>query len=285
MALTSSRASLLLWARNRGKSKSQLYDFLYGMRWGDTTTNNYGFAPAPGENSEKFQFQMYTELYRLLKSSGEPAGGRILEVSCGRGGGLNHLARLWPRRVDAVGLDFSWNAVEFCKTRYADFDNLSFVRANALRLPFGDRCFDVVVNVEASNAYRDDRAFFAEVCRVLVPKGAFLYADSRAPRKVPDLEGLAQETGLSGRLTDITDNVVRACELDSTRRRALIQTGVPRYGRMLLARRLENYAAVPGSKKLEKFRRRDRICFMACLTKSPRGSCDRYTVASTPPST
>jgi hypothetical protein len=81
--------------------------------------------------------------------------------------------------------------------------------------------------VEASNAYRDDRAFFAEVYRVLVPKGAFLYADSRAPRKVPDLEGLAQETGLSGRFIDITDNVVRACELDSTRRRALIRTGFP----------------------------------------------------------
>jgi SAM-dependent methyltransferase len=268
MAPTSSLTSLLLWARNRGKSKSQLYNFLYGMRWGDTTTNNYGFAPAWGEIPEKFQLQMYTELYHLLESGGGPAGGRLLEVSCGRGGGLNHLARLWPRKVHAVGLDLSWNAVGFCKARYADL-NLSFVRANALHLPFGDGCFDVVVNVEASNAYRDDRAFFAEVRRVLVPKGGFLYADSRAPRKVPGLERLAREIGLSGRLIDITDHVVRACELDSTRRRALIRTGVPWYSRMLLARKLEHYAAVPGSRKLDKFRSHDRIYFMGCMIKSP----------------
>ncbi|MGH6943282.1 MAG: class I SAM-dependent methyltransferase, partial [Geminicoccaceae bacterium] len=156
-----------------------------------------------------------------------------------------------------------------CKARYADLDNLSFVRAHALRLPFGDGRFDVVVNVEASNAYRDDRAFFGEVYRVLAPKGVFLYADSRARGKVPDLERLAQEMGLSGRFIDITGNVVSACELDSRRRRALIRTGVPWHYRMLLTRRLERYAAVPGSRKFERFRRRDRIYFMARMIKSP----------------
>ena len=32
------------WAR-----REQLYDRLYSLNWGETTTNNYGFAPADGQ--------------------------------------------------------------------------------------------------------------------------------------------------------------------------------------------------------------------------------------------
>ena len=62
-------------------------------------------------------------------------------------------------------------------------------------------------------------------------------------------------------------NVVSACELDSARRRALIRT-VPWYWRILLGRRLEQYAAVPGSKRFERFRNRKKIYFMTCMVRS-----------------
>ena len=167
-----------------GESKSQLYDLIYGMRWGETSTNNYGFAPAFGQNPERFQLQMYAELHDLLRASGQPATGRLLEISCGRGGGLNHLVEMCKYQVDAVGLDFSMNAVAFCKARYVGPDDRFFVRGNALHLPFKDGVFDIVVNVEASSAYGDERAFFREVHRILRPKGRFLYADSRNRRSL-----------------------------------------------------------------------------------------------------
>ncbi len=252
----------------RGKSKGQLYDLLYGRRWGETSTNNYGFAPAFGSNPERFQLQMYAELYDLLRASGSPAAGRLLEISCGRAGGLNHLVDLCKYQVDAVGLDSSMNAIAFCKTRYAGLGNRSFVRGDALHLPFNEGAFDIVVNVEASSAYGDERAFFREVHRILRPNGRFLYADSRNRRRSSGLEQLLHETGFAGRFVDVTENVVSACELDSARRRSLIRTAVPWYWRILLSRRLEQYAAVPGSKRFERFRNGKKIYFMTCMTRS-----------------
>ena len=93
------------------------------------------------------------------------------------------------------------------------------------RLPMA--AFDLVINVEASHAYRDDAAFLREVKRVLRAGGRFLYADHRTGRKMPRLEQLARAAGFVGPLRDVTPNVVRACELDSERRRALIRAGLP----------------------------------------------------------
>jgi ubiquinone/menaquinone biosynthesis C-methylase UbiE len=268
MALMVSLSTLLLRIKTRGKSKGQLYDLLYGMRWRETSTNNYGFAPAFGQNPERFQLQMYAELYGLLRTSGQPATGRLLEISCGRGGGLNHLVKMCKYQIDAVGFDFSMNAVAFCKARYVGPDDRFFVRGDALHLPFNDWAFDIVVNVEASNAYGDERAFFREVHRILRPNGRFLYADSHSRRRLSSLEQLLHETGFAGRFIDVTRNVVSACELDSARRRALIRTAVPWYWRILLSRRLEQYAAVPGSKSFERFRTRKKIYFMTCMVRS-----------------
>jgi hypothetical protein len=81
---------LLKWSSRR----EELYDRLYSLNWGNTTTNNYGFAPAEGQERERFQTQLYTELLKLLDDRldfGRIA--RVLEISCGRGGGLGHLAR------------------------------------------------------------------------------------------------------------------------------------------------------------------------------------------------
>ena len=159
------------------------------------------------------------------------------------------------------------NAVAFCKARYVDPDDPFFVRGDALHLPFKDGAFDIVVNVEASSAYGDERAFFREVHRTLRPNGRFLYADSRSRRRSSSLEQLLHETGFAGRFIDVTRNVVSACELDSARRRALIRT-VPWYWRILLGRRLQQYAAVPGSKRFERFRNRKKIYFMTCMVRS-----------------
>ena len=253
---------ILKWKSRR----EELYDRLYSMDWGDTTTNNYGFAPAEGHQRERFQTQLYTELLNLLDDRldfGRIA--RVLEISCGRGGGLGHLARHLPPQVQLIGLDFSANAIAFCRERYAAVANLAFVRGHALQLPFEDGSFDLVVNVEASHAYGNDAAFLREVRRVLDPRGRFLFADYRTRRKVPILERLAGAAGLAGELRDITRNVVRACELDAERRRKIIRAGLPWYARLLLASSLEGYSGLPGTLNFERFHSGDRMYFLTCL--------------------
>ena len=240
---------------------------MYSLRWGETTTNNYGFAPAETGDPECFQLQLYAELLKLLGAPVPRAGiGRVLEISCGRGGGLRHAARHLPDATQVIGLDFSAHAIRFCRARYAALPSMSFVRGHALQLPFEDGAFDLVINVEASHAYGDEAAFLGEVRRVLRPGGRLLYGDHRTRRKLPRLEQRLRAAGLAGPLRDVTPNVVRACELDSARRRALIRSGLPWWCRPLGVGRLEQYAGIPGTAAFERLRNRDRIYFIACLT-------------------
>jgi ubiquinone/menaquinone biosynthesis C-methylase UbiE len=263
--------AMLAWLiKPHYRSRENRYELLYSLRWGEATTNNYGFAPAETDDPECFQLQLYRELLKLLESEGGACRvERVLEISCGRGGGLRQVAASLPARTRIVGLDYSMHALRFCQTRYAALANAAFVRAHSLRLPFADGTFDLVINVEASHAYRNDPVFVREVRRVLGPHGRFLYADYRKRREMQPFEELLRMSGLAGRLRDITANVVRACELDSERRRALIRSGLPRWAYLLGRRRVERYAGIPGTVSFERLRSRQRIYFIACLAAAP----------------
>ena len=262
----------LMFRTFKGKTRREvLYDRLYSLEWGETTTNNYGFSPAQGDAPERFQLQLYSELLNLLDECLDPSRvARVLEISCGRGGGLGHLAQRLPPLAEVIGLDFSAHAITFCREHYAAMANLAFVRGHALHLPFVEGSFDLVVSVEASHAYGDDAAFLREVRRVLHPQGRFLYADYRTRLKVPMLEEAARAAGLLGELRDITRNVVGACELDAERRRRMIRSGLPWYARPLVARGIESYSGLPGTVTFERFRSGDRMYFMSCMAPGDR---------------
>jgi SAM-dependent methyltransferase len=250
------------------RRRIRLWNWFYALDWGKVRTNNYGFAPAEGEGPERFQHQLYTELLKELRASGRlPEGTDLLEVSCGRGGGLGHLARTWPGPIDATGLDVAASAVRACREAFLDTPNLRFVEGSALALPFADDSFDVVVNVEASNEYGDHEGFFREVRRVLRPRGALLYCDTRRDHEVAEVAPALARAGLAGEIRDITDHVVQACEADSARRFALM-AAAPLPLRLLFRKDLADYAAVPGSRRLEEFRARRRVYLMTCAVKA-----------------
>jgi SAM-dependent methyltransferase len=249
----------------RGSRRRQ-YDLVYGLDWGETTTNNYGFAPTSLGSPERFQLQMYDSLCELLEKDGWAGSGRVLEISCGRAGGLAHLATRLHASV-TVGMDFSRVGSAFCKRHYAANETLRFAGGDAHELPFADGSFDVVVDVEASNQFRDGAALFREVRRVLRPGGAFLFADSRMARMVARVEAALEGAGLQGKLHDITEHVRRACEEDTPRRLRLLRAAVPWPYRVLFASRMKSYAAVTGSRMYEKFRTHRRKYFMGCLRK------------------
>ena len=256
--------------KTRGAERNALWERIYGLDWGCVTTNNYGFAPTRESGAERYQLQMYSELFERLRATGRlRVHSDLLEVSCGRGGGLAHLVRRWPGSVRATGLDHAENAVRACRQMHGHLANLTFVRDSALSLPFADRSFDVVVNVEASNDYGDYGAFFREVHRVLRPGGAFLYCDTRRAADVARTTQALRGAGFEAQFSDITDHVIEACRHDSARRRQLIRRHVPWPYRILLRRALANYAAIEGSRKFEKFRSRHRLYLMTCAIKAP----------------
>ncbi len=258
-------------ARDDHSNRPALWNRFYAIDWGDTTTNNYGFAPATGDHPQRFQHQMYRELLRRLEAKRPltPNGPRLklLEVSCGRGGGLNAFISAAPGIFDATGLDVAASAIAFCRSTYGETDTLRFVEGSALELPFPDASFDVVINVEASNDYGDRPRFFSEVSRVLKPDGVFVYTDSFRTAHADEMKAQLAAAGFEAEFDDVTDNVAQACRLDSSRRREVIRRHAPLMARLALRRQLANYAGVEGSNKYRQFAERRRAYLMTAATK------------------
>jgi ubiquinone/menaquinone biosynthesis C-methylase UbiE len=256
-------------ARNDHRNRPALWNRFYSMDWGDTTTNNYGFAPAEGDHPQRFQHQMYRELLRRLKEKRPLTPGmKLLEVSCGRGGGLNAFLAAAPGIFDATGLDVAASAIAFDRATYGENDKLRFVEGSALDLPFPDASFDAVLNVEASNDYGDRPRFFAEVARVLKPDGVFLYTDSFRVAHSEEMKQQLAAARFDAKFDDITDNVAEACRLDSPRRRELIRRQAPLAARLALKRQLANYAGIEGSNKYRQFAEHRRAYLMTAATKA-----------------
>ena len=121
--------------------------------------------------------RFFIQLYHRTATQVDLTGKRVLEVSCGHGGGASYLVRtLGP--ASYTGLDLNPTGVDFCRKRH-NLPGLDFVQGNAENLPFPDQSFDAVINVQASFCYPSLPRFLAEVARVLRPGGHFLYADLR----------------------------------------------------------------------------------------------------------
>jgi SAM-dependent methyltransferase len=119
----------------------------------------------------------HIQLYHRTATQVDLSGKRVLEVSCGHGGGASYLARTL-RPASYTGLDLNPDGIAFCQKRH-NLAGLDFVQGDAENLPFDDESFDAVINVEASHCYSQFPRFLAQVARVLRPGGHFLYTDLR----------------------------------------------------------------------------------------------------------
>jgi SAM-dependent methyltransferase len=101
---------------------------------------------------------------------------RLLDAGCGTGRNLLLLAE----RGQAVGVDLSPDALEFCRRR-----GVTVTRASVLSLPFADSVFDGLISFDVLyHAWvNDDRMATRELVRVLRPGGWLLF-------RVPALEML-----------------------------------------------------------------------------------------------
>ena len=244
--------------RDDHQLRPTLWNRFYALDWGETATNNYGFAPADPDDDapERYQRQMYRELLKLLRQTKPdlPSGARLVEVSCGRGGGLRaFLDAAGPHAFQATGLDVAASAISYCQRSCEGRSEVDFVEGNAMDLPFKDESIDVLLNVEASNDYPDRPRFFAEVRRVLKPGGIFLYADTEKAKNAGRMAAELQAAGFRFDLRDITANVAEACRLDTPRRRKVIRSRAPLPARLLFSKEFGNYAALEGSRKYQRF--------------------------------
>ena len=184
------------------------------------------------------------QLYHHVATQVDLHGKKVLEVSCGHGGGASYLARsLEP--ASYTGLDLNSTGIEFCQRRHV-VESLDFLQGDAQNLLFADHTFDAVLNVEASHCYPDFPRFLTEVARVLRPGGHFLYADFRFREGLAEWEqALAAAPGLKlVQSRVINSEVLRGMDCNSARSQALLVRHLPKFLHALG----RDFAGVQGSR-------------------------------------
>ena len=184
------------------------------------------------------------QLYEHVRGDVALRGLRVLEVSCGHGGGASYFTRTY-QPVEYIGLDLNPEAIRHCQSRH-QAAGLCFQVGDAQQLPFADASFDVVLNVEASHCYPDFPGFLNEVARVLKLGGKFGHADLRYRSGVDEwVASLAKHPRL--RLDEIrliNPQVIRGMELNTPRYVAMVKQALPRF----LHKIALDFAGVKGSR-------------------------------------
>ena len=229
---------------------------------------NYGYAPfefeQPLQLKCKDEINRYSiQLYHYLISAIDIEGLHILEVGSGRGGGAVYIDEyLKPKSV--VGLDIAHNAVRLANKNHSSA-SLQFIQGNAENLCFADASFDVIINVESCHAYGSVPAFLEEVKRVLKPNGYFLCTDMRCPEGMQTLRRNLLNTGMKlFSQEDITDNVIRAIELEDEIKLQRISKNIPKW----LMKAFKEFAGVKGSKIHEDLKSGSLVYHRFALQKS-----------------
>jgi SAM-dependent methyltransferase len=226
---------------------------------------NYGYSGydpridlLPEEEPNRFSIQ----LYHLLAASVDIRDKKIVEIGCGRGGGLSYITKKFSPE-QALGIDLDKIAVGFNKKFYK-LNNMTFMQGDAQNLPLIDNSFDVLINVESSHRYPEMKLFLNEVYRILRPGGYFLLTDFRYDHEMPEFKKLMESSGMKILKEElITHSVVEALNNDDARKRKLVKKLVPG----ILHDIALNFAGTIGSETYNNFKDRKYIYFYYVFQK------------------
>jgi len=159
------------------------------------------------------------------------AGKRVLEVGCGQGTVLNHLAR---RGAVMCGVDMSMVSIERTRAGARELGHhVDVAQADAESLPFPDASFDAVVSFGVLHHTPDTAESVREVRRVLKPGGlaiVMLYRTGNPKWWVTNSIRVVSKAidRLSGETARIAGRLRRGSGTDGNRGTALLELfGVP----------------------------------------------------------
>jgi demethylmenaquinone methyltransferase / 2-methoxy-6-polyprenyl-1,4-benzoquinol methylase len=120
---------------------------------------------------------------RAIAILSAPHGGRVLDLCCGTGDLVFHLLRT-DASLHVTGVDFCEPMLQAARTRAQREANgdATFVEADVMALPFGERSFDGATMGFSMRNVVDIDATLQEIRRVLRPGAKFVNLDmSKAP--------------------------------------------------------------------------------------------------------
>lgn len=132
-----------------------------------------GERTSPEGNSvvEKYLFQRQFAVYRFCEPFVADQSV-VLDLACGDGYGTAHLSHYCGR---VIGGDVDLKTIDLARQKYLR-ENLSFVPADGVDLPFDSSVFDVVVSSHTIEHIADDERFVCELRRVLRPSGCCIFS-------------------------------------------------------------------------------------------------------------
>lgn len=172
---------------------------------------NHGFYPPykKFKNENIFllnQLSLYMNMIKGIKTKNKT----ILDVGCGRGGGIAMLSK-YKKFLNVYACDINLQNIG-----YADrfnSNNVKFDICSAENLLYPDNSFDILINVESAHAYSDKLAFLNESRRVLKSNGVAIISD--CDMEIFDIID-SSKTFSKIKRYDITKNVIDACVSDLT---------------------------------------------------------------------
>lgn len=152
-----------------------------------------------GKNAQKYveseSHAKASDLDELVQWLQPHTGMVALDIATGGG----HVAKKLAPNVKCVfATDLTKEMLEKTRIFLQEYSNVSYVLADAEKLPFLDDSFDIVTCRIAPHHFPNPTAFISEVSRVLVPKGKFILIDNIAPED----EGLANFMNTFEKLRD-----------------------------------------------------------------------------------
>ena len=135
-------------------------------------------APADLAPVDEFHIRGREATIELAARASLRPGLRVLDVGCGLGGSARYLAA--QHRCQVVGIDLTQEYVDTASALAAMVGlerMVEFRQASALEIPFERDSFDVVWTEHVQMNIADKQAFYAEIARVLVPRGRLLFHD------------------------------------------------------------------------------------------------------------
>ncbi len=217
------------------------YEFTFNT-WGYDWPEAWGDCPNASDEPQRFGQNAYTGLFEHpeVKAYAAERDGElhIVELGCGTGAGAHHICRkVWPK-CTYMAIDMQRAAIETCERKHVPELNgrLKAVHGDATQVPIEENSADFVVICETHVAEYDgkvtaeDKRFFERVYETLKPGGFFVWGNAIPDRTWQPCFDYLAEVGMEQvRVHDVTEDAVRARQLDKARVQVYVEQALGKF--------------------------------------------------------